>query len=299
MSGLLFLTVFVAIPLVFTIVDLAERRRMHRREREEGPALETLLFLLVVFLVYAAFQYSGFLFVPRVESLAEQTEEFCRRRLGFPLTDQPMDGLSAAVFVVPLFYAAGLWDYLFHRFVSHSRWLWFTHEYHHLPSQIFVLMPGIAARPFAVVATLPVVVATLVTGQVLLTLLGRRAWDLTPFQVLLIVQVFVLTASHSSCLRRWWWVHQVLKRLAVTTPQEHVLHHTVDLAGNYGNFTTLWDRLFGTYLDPARAENQGHGCGLPYDQDFLGVITLGTVKIPPRLRRRFQVGRYCNVDPSR
>jgi sterol desaturase/sphingolipid hydroxylase (fatty acid hydroxylase superfamily) len=143
-----------------------------------------------------------------------------------------------------------------------------------------------------------VVVATLVTAYVLLTLFGLADNIGTALQILLIVQLLVLTGSHSECLRRWWWVHRLLKWLAVTTPQEHALHHTVDLAGNYGNLTTLWDRLFGTYLDPGRAENQGHGCGLPYDQDFLGTITLGTVKIPPRLRRWLQVGRYCNLLPQ-
>jgi sterol desaturase/sphingolipid hydroxylase (fatty acid hydroxylase superfamily) len=287
--------VFVAIPLVLTILDLAERRRMRCGEGGEGPPLGTLLFLLVVFLVYSAFQYGGLALVPQVELLAEQVGGFLSRWLRRPLTDQPMDSMSAGILVVFLFYVGGLWDYLLHRFVSHSRWLWFTHEYHHLPSQIVVFMPGISARPFAVFSTLPVVAANLLTTHVLLVLLGFPAGDLIPLQVLLIVQVFVLTASHSSCLRRWWLVHRVLKCLAITTPQEHVLHHTVDLRGNFGNFTTLWDRLFGTYLDPAHPENQGHACGLPYDQDFLGALTLGVVKISDRLRHRFQVGRYCNL----
>jgi hypothetical protein len=36
--------------------------------------------------------------------------------------------------------------------------------------------------------------------------------------------------------------------------------------------------------------------GLPYDQDFLGTLTLGRWKLPPALRRRFQIDRYCNLD---
>ena len=47
-----------------------------------------------------------------------------------------------------MFYVAGLWDYLVHRWFSHSRWFWFTHEYHHLPRQVTILMPGILVRPF-------------------------------------------------------------------------------------------------------------------------------------------------------
>ncbi len=295
MSGPVFAIVFVAIPIAFTALDVAER--YGRRHRGEGkPRLLPFLFLLAVLLVYAGLQYGGFLLVPSVESLVENVAMFFSRSLEPPSPGSTLGALASVAFVVFLFYAGGLWDYLLHRFVSHSRWLWFTHEYHHLPSQIYVFMPGILARPFAVVATLPVMVATLATGYGLLTLFEASAENLAVFQALLIVQVTVLTGSHSAFLRRIWSVHRILKWLAITTPQEHELHHAVDLVGNYGNFTTIWDRIFGTYLDPARAENQGHSCGLPYDQDFLGTITLGAVKLSPSLRRRFQLGRYCNIQ---
>jgi sterol desaturase/sphingolipid hydroxylase (fatty acid hydroxylase superfamily) len=297
MNGPVFLTVFLAIPLGFTLLDLAERWRTRRRQRHAGPPLETLLFLLVVFVIYSAFQYGAFALVPRLDALMEGAGQLLGGSAGRPSAGQAVDGFWLAVLVVLLFYGGGLWDYLLHRFVSHSRWLWFTHEYHHLPSQVFVLLPGIAARPFAVVSTFPVIAATIAMARGLLVLFRLPAWDLAVLQTLLVVQAFVLTASHSSCLRRWGWVHRLLKCLAITTPQEHVLHHSVDLRGNYGNFTTLWDRLFGTYLDPARADNQGHACGLPYDQDFLGVITLGTLKLPEWLRHRFQLERYCNLHP--
>jgi sterol desaturase/sphingolipid hydroxylase (fatty acid hydroxylase superfamily) len=91
-----------------------------------------------------------------------------------------------------------------------------------------------------------------------------------------------------------------MKWFALTTPQEHLLHHTVDLQGNYGNFTVLWDRVFGTYLDPIRAEHRDRQLGLPYDQDFLGTLTVGRVKLPASLRKRFEVDRFCNLgrDPE-
>jgi sterol desaturase/sphingolipid hydroxylase (fatty acid hydroxylase superfamily) len=88
-----------------------------------------------------------------------------------------------------------------------------------------------------------------------------------------------------------------MKWLALTTPQEHLLHHTVDLEGNYGNFTVLWDRMFGTYLDPTKHEHENHALGLPYDQDFVGALTAGRVKLPAAIRRRFQVERFCNLQP--
>jgi sterol desaturase/sphingolipid hydroxylase (fatty acid hydroxylase superfamily) len=159
-------------------------------------------------------------------------------------------------------------------------------------------MPGLAARPFAVVTTFPVTVGTIGCTYAILVGLGLPLWNLEPLKILLLVHVFLLTSSHSCCLRRWWWVHRVMKCFALTTPQEHVLHHTVELNGNYGNFTTLWDRLFGTYLEPTSVKHQGLALGLAYDQDFLGALTAGWIKLPARVRAYFQVDRYCNTAPG-
>jgi sterol desaturase/sphingolipid hydroxylase (fatty acid hydroxylase superfamily) len=156
-------------------------------------------------------------------------------------------------------------------------------------------MPGLAVRPFVVVTSFPATFATVVSAYALLLLFGLPLWDLTPLKILLLAHTFLLVGSHSSFLRRFWGLHHAMKWLALTTPQEHLLHHTVDLNGNYGNFTILWDRVFGTYLDPTQAENQGHALGLAYDQDFLGAITLNQLKMPDWMRRRFQVERYCNI----
>jgi sterol desaturase/sphingolipid hydroxylase (fatty acid hydroxylase superfamily) len=297
-----FLAVAVAIPLVLAVLDLTQRRKARRRQQEDEPSLGALVLLFVVFLVYSLLQYGGLALVPGVERMAEGVQELFagweKHSLPMQPVPQPWSAVLVVLLVVVLFYLAGLWDYLMHRFGSHSRWLWFTHEYHHLPSQVFVLIPGISARPFSVVSTFPVVLATIVTACGLFALLGLPVGILVPMQALLLVQIVVLTTSHSSRLREWWWLHRFLKWLAITTPQEHLLHHTIDLQGNYGNFTTLWDRVFGTYLDPERPEHSGHACGLPYDQDFLGAITLGALRIPEKLRHRLQVGRYCNLHPQ-
>lgn len=292
MTQPMIIAVFVGIPLTLAALDLVDR--FATRQRGDGLRLQTTAFLLGVLLVYWAVQFGGFALISGLtdaDSLARRASEGQST-----FDDSPALARVAKVllFVAVLFYVGGLWDYLLHRFVSHSRWLWFTHEYHHLPSQVFVLMPGMAARPFAVVSTAPVAAATVLSAYGLAAFLGMTL-DLLVLQVLLLLQTTVLTASHSCCLRRWWQVHRVLKCFAIATPHEHILHHTTDLHGNYGNFTTLWDRLFGTYLDPARAENQSHALGLPYDQDFLGVLTLGKVKLPERIRKRFDIGRYCNL----
>ena len=90
----------------------------------------------------------------------------------------------------------------------------------------------------------------------------------------------------------------MMKYFGLTTPQEHLLHHTVEMDGNYGNFTTVWDRVFGTYLDPMLERNRGRSLGLPYDQDFLGTLTFGRIKLSAAIRTRFQLARYCNINDS-
>ncbi len=204
--------------------------------------------------------------------------------------------MRLAVVAVALFHLAGLVDYAWHRCFSHHRWFWFTHESHHLPSQVFVGMPGLGVRPFAVFTVVPTIAFTAILTYLALRIGGRPMWSWTVFQIPLLASSTLLVTSHSSFLRRGWLAHRVLRVFALTTPHEHVLHHSVDLRGNYGNFATLWDRLFGTNLDPCLSAHQGRRYGVAYDQDFLGTITVGRARIPRAWRERFQLGRYTNLD---
>jgi sterol desaturase/sphingolipid hydroxylase (fatty acid hydroxylase superfamily) len=290
------LILFLGIPVVFVALDLWDRHQTRpSRHNGKAPRLETLLFLGGVLLVYAVLQFGLQSLVPPADRLLVEVRTYFSHLLNQPISSQPVSGNWLLVISVVTFYLSGLWDYAIHRWFSHTRWFWFTHEYHHLPNQVFVAMPGLAVRPFAVVTSFPATFATVVSAYALLMSLGLPLWDLTPLKIILLAHTFLLVGSHSSFLRRWWAVHHAMKWLALTTPQEHLLHHTVDLNGNYGNFTILWDRVFGTYLDPLRPEYQNHSLGLGYDQDFLGAITLGQLKLPAWMRERFQVERYCNI----
>lgn len=71
-------------------------------------------------------------------------------------------------------------------------------------------------------------------------------------------------------LRSWWgylihadvpWTLGVLGKVLIS-PAAHRLHHIRDealMGSNYGNTITLWDRLFGTYIDPAPYVNCATG----------------------------------------
>ncbi|HEX6316955.1 MAG TPA: sterol desaturase family protein [Gemmatimonadaceae bacterium] len=296
MSDRSFLIALLAIFATFVMLDAVELRRGPWRGRPGRPSAEAFGFLVLVLALYGLIQLGGLSLVPSTDRMLGTVRAAFVAWAGQPASAEPISGAWLLVLSVVLFYASGLWDYVLHRFFSHSRRFFFTHEYHHLPSQVNVIMPGLAMRPFVVITSFPATIATVVSAYAILLLLGLPLWDLAPLKILLLVQAVLLCASHSCFMRRWWRIHHSMKWLALTTPQEHLLHHTVDLQGNYGNFTVLWDRVFRTYLDPTRGEHQDHALGLPYDQDFVGALTAGSVKLPESVRRRFEVERFCNLQ---
>ncbi|MBZ0165970.1 MAG: sterol desaturase family protein, partial [Candidatus Omnitrophica bacterium] len=297
MNKELFLILSITFQTLFLAADLVERR-LTRGQRHNAQPLKfgSLLFLIGIIVLYGVIQVGGLALIPKTEILLA----YIRGHLSVPAMFTPQAQTLTFVQWLGLgvagFYIAGFWDYIVHRFLSHSRPLWFMHEYHHLPNELCLGLPGLCVRPFVVVAVLPSTVGTLLTMCAGLALLGYHSLPLMSLiYAVIFVQMLILLATHSSFFLRFDAIHHLLKYTAITTPQEHELHHTVDLKGNYGNFTVLWDRLFGTYLDPLVAENQNHPLGLASDQDFLGAITMGKLKLPADLREKFQVGRYCNI----
>ena len=288
-----FVGVTVGIQLFFLVLDLADRHAT-RRTRYDGEPLRrsSFIFLLVIIGAFFAIQVAGFALFPRVDGLVGWVRDHVAPGL---TTVAPPRGWRFVPVEVALFFVAGLVDYAWHRWFSHHRWFWFTHESHHLPTQVFVGMPGLGVRPFAVLTVVPLIAFTAAITYAALRVAGRPMWDWTVFQFPLLLSSTLLVTSHSSFMRRGWLAHRVFRWFALTTPQEHVLHHTTDLQGNYGNFTTIWDRLFGTYLDPRLPQHQNKRYGLAYDQDFLGAITASAVKLPSSWRQRFQLDRYLNL----
>ncbi len=281
--------------LALVALDLAERQRMRPAAASKGRLRRrSVVFLGGVILVYGALQFGGLALVPNAAELLE----FAQYGIGNLVVAADNGNEVTATFVILAgiggFYFTGLCDYLFHRFASHSRLLWFSHENHHLTTDISAYMPGLCVRPFAVIAVFPTTAMAIFSVQLMLALVGRQGWDMMPvLSAVVLVHAAVLGITHSAFMRRQWWLHGLLKPLGVTTPQEHWLHHSADLECNYGNFTTLWDRVFGTYIDPQSIRFQQHRAGLDYDQDFLGTLTLGTVKLSETLRRRFQLAEFC------
>ena len=68
----------------------------------------------------------------------------------------------------------------------------------------------------------------------------------------------------------------------LVTPRFHFVHHHPNpryTNSNYGFLFTIWDRMFGTFVDPDSVEDKGK-LGLDYEQDdwslFLGIKNRNT-----------------------
>ena len=291
------LIVAVTVQVALVALDLWDQRSSPT-SNDERYSLAGPVLLILASLMFLAIQLLGDWLIPAGPRFFTAARERWEQWTGAPADAIELAGAAHVLLAAAVFYLAGFWDYWVHRAFSHSRWFWFTHEYHHLPNRVTVFMPGILARPFAFVPAFLSSVAIAATSYPWLTALGVSWTSLERMLPVFLLIVTVLTASHSSYLRRWPSVHHVFRFAFITTPQEHLLHHAIDGDCNYGNFTTLWDRVFGTYRDPFDPAWQSVRVGLAYDQDFLGTLTAGRVKIPQRWRSRLRVARYCNlVEP--
>ena len=291
-----YLLLLLAGQLALLVLDVREHY-LTRQERNSRLRPASIAFLGATIAVYGGLQFGGLALVPSAEELLVTSQDFVRGSLGLRGDTPAPVPLAILLIGVASYYFAGLCDYLFHRFISHSRPLWFSHENHHLTTDVSAYMPGLCVRPFAVVIVFPTTAISIFCVEFVLGASGYNNWDMMPMLYsVALCQVSILGITHSAFFRRQWWIHDVLKRFGIATPQEHWLHHTSDLDCNYGNFITFWDRVFGTYVDPRSVEFGEHRAGLAYDQDFLGAITLGKIKLPASARRRFQLGEYCYIS---
>jgi sterol desaturase/sphingolipid hydroxylase (fatty acid hydroxylase superfamily) len=286
-----FLWLFAYVQIGFITLDLYEHWRLARRTGIRVVSRHRVLILAVVgaCLLYFAIQIALASLLPTIGKLTD----YLIRASHVSMTD------ADARWAVPVFLGAFItgtfFDYLVHRFLLHGL-LWRLHENHHLPSIVSNVMPGIVARPFVVVPNFLINAGSCATIFGFFRLIGRVQLIGTLIHVvpaLLLSFAFVASASHSIFLRRFEWTENVFRNLLLISPREHLLHHAATIKGNYGNFTALWDRAFGTYIPPATAE---FPLGLDYDQDFLGAITAGHFKLSSRARSHCQIGRVCHVE---
>jgi sterol desaturase/sphingolipid hydroxylase (fatty acid hydroxylase superfamily) len=151
----------------------------------------------------------------------------------------PVGLAGEALLALLAFDFAGYWEHrLFHR----SAWLWRAHRVHHSDSSVDVTT-SVRHHPFEVALTASV-------GAMLVALAGVSVASLV---LALLVSRLAAVYTHSS-LDLPAALDRPL-RLFLVTPSVHRLHHSrwqPQTDSNYAAVFTVWDRLFGTYRDPAR-----------------------------------------------
>ena len=150
--------------------------------------------------------------------------------------------------VVAFYLLADLGSYWMHR-LMHTRHGWRVHRWHHSPTQLYWLAGVRATIPQQILFNLPYIV-------VVPLLVGAPVWLLA---AMLAEQVAQNHWMHMNVSWRSSWLERVF-----VTPRYHHIHHGADAElhdGNYGAVFTLWDRMFGTYVDPEAHRPRQFGTG--------------------------------------
>lgn len=175
-------------------------------------------------------------------ALTIPTTEAVYRWLIFPLLDygffnvEPDMPLPCQLFLTLLGIDFSL--YWIHRGL-HSKLLWSTHRWHHSPREMYWLAGLRASFPhnFLFVAN---------------SLVWAVAMRVPPEWVAKGTFAAILSNNwmHTNVRLNARWLETVL-----ITPRAHALHHSRNPQhhhGNFGAFLSIWDRLFGTYVDPCQ-----------------------------------------------
>jgi sterol desaturase/sphingolipid hydroxylase (fatty acid hydroxylase superfamily) len=145
--------------------------------------------------------------------------------------------------VVAGFVALDLADYVFHRMSHDVRWLWLLHAVHHSDEDVDV-STNLRAHPLHVIATTA-------TKLIVLAAIGIPLW----VWLLRELVVMPITQLQHAAVRLPARLERLLGYVIVT-PAIHQLHHSPRAAlnnTNFGGMVPWWDRLFGTYSEPADA----------------------------------------------
>jgi sterol desaturase/sphingolipid hydroxylase (fatty acid hydroxylase superfamily) len=214
------------LAVVFGVIAYVTKRRaiLAALRRARGEVVTNIVLLLVNALVVGPLLLvpilTGHSLLPRAEALVDFWAA--------------LPGALAVLAAIVLMEFAAYWR---HRF-EHARTLWPIHATHHADEAMTWLSVR-RKHPL---------------GEVLAVLI-----DYLP--VILIGLPFWAIGA-AVLIRGWWgyfihadvpWTLGPLGKVFIS-PAAHRLHHIRDeelMGSNYGNMLTVWDQLFGTYVDPA------------------------------------------------
>jgi sterol desaturase/sphingolipid hydroxylase (fatty acid hydroxylase superfamily) len=156
---------------------------------------------------------------------------------GHPSYSAGVSGLPLALRFVLYLVLADFGHYWIHRLV-HTRYLWRVHKWHHSPTYMYWLGGVRATVPQQFLVNIPYILAYPL-------LLPAPWWMSFGLAAFFAVQNDWM---HWNCTWRSRWLEWLF-----VTPRYHHIHHSADpqhYEANMGNMFTIWDRLFGTYVNP-------------------------------------------------
>lgn len=169
--------------------------------------------------------------------------------------------MSAPFWMLVLLYIVlvDLLDYWMHR-ALHTQWFWHQHAWHHAPKVIYWIS-GLRTSPGQIV--IRIIPSTIFAAFISF----EQFVDLGIFFL-----IFFTLSQHFIHSNRRIPYEQAIERLFVT-PRYHMVHHSVDQKYSDTNFAQIfvWDRLFGTYTDPASVP-ENEPSGLNYENTNLRLL---------------------------
>lgn len=163
----------------------------------------------------------------------------------------PLVELAICIIVLDL---AIYWQ---HRWMHKVPWLWRLHRVHHSDTQFDVTL-GLRFHPLEIIVSL-------LYKFLIIALLGAAPFTVLAYEVLL--AVFSLFSHADIALPVGW--DRNLRKLVIT-PDWHRVHHSVhrmETDSNYGNFLSLWDRLFASAIEQPRDGHTSMQIGLDEFRD--------------------------------
>ena len=163
--------------------------------------------------------------------------------------------------VLCYFVIADFGHYWIHR-LMHYRYVWRIHKWHHSPNQMYWLAGFRATIPQDVIVNLPYLFAYSFLG-------------LSPWWMELAIGLFNNLQNDWMHINVTWrsnWLEWL-----IVTPRYHHIHHSdrpEHYMANLAALFTVWDRLFGTYVDPESVKGElsfGIGEEVPPLRLVLGV----------------------------
>ncbi len=173
-----------------------------------------------------------------------------------------LQNLPGATRVVLAIFLVDFMIYWIHRAQHEFDLLWRTHAWHHSVEQLYWFSGFRTSFLHSLLYNIPQAAVPMLV------------FNLSPLEA---------GIGYSIGLLIQFWEHTNIDvqigplKYLIITPAYHRVHHSTEHSRtNFGTTFSIWDRMFGTYCDPARvADNAPLGLGEAYDRKKMAKMLLG------------------------